>query len=131
MCAFAQANKISDAAPRTKIAVIERAYRKPPKNGICPSPEPAWGDTPWEVLQLLERLPSFFYVQCKPFYEAHVEPQSRDAFMANVDVSAADAFFAAFRSQQPSRLKHAPITKALLDATVKYAEQIGCNADPS
>ena len=59
LSAFAQANKMNDAAPRTKIAVIKRAYRKQPKDCVCPSPEPAWGDAPWDLLQLLTRLLRF------------------------------------------------------------------------
>ena len=40
--AFAVANKISEEAPLTKMAVTKRAYRKKPTLGFCPNPEQAW-----------------------------------------------------------------------------------------
>ncbi len=40
--AFATANKIDLDFPRCKIAMLMRAYRKPPSYGWCPSPEALW-----------------------------------------------------------------------------------------
>ena len=40
--AFTAINKIPTEFPRTKIAVLKRAYRKPPTYGYCPSPESGW-----------------------------------------------------------------------------------------
>ena len=41
--AFAEANKLPLSAPRCKMAMIMRAYRKTPTRAWCPPPEPAWG----------------------------------------------------------------------------------------
>ena len=38
--AFGVPNKLRKAFPRTKVALITRAYRKKPTNTICPAPEP-------------------------------------------------------------------------------------------
>ena len=40
--AFAAANKLPLEVPRCKIAMIMRAYRKPPTRSWCPTPEAAW-----------------------------------------------------------------------------------------
>ena len=123
--AFAQVNKITDAAPRTKIAVLKRAYRSMPKNGICQSPETDWGKIPWEMLSLLEQLLTFFHVHCKPYCTKHIQPQSRiDLFYANVDQVAASAFYETYKQGKP-KAKQKDVIKAMLDATVVYVEQIG------
>ncbi len=43
--AFQEANKLPLHTPRCKIAMLMRAYRKPPNKGWCPNPEAAWGST--------------------------------------------------------------------------------------
>ena len=43
LCAFAEVNKMPLDTPRCKIAVLMRAYRKPPSRTWCPTPEAAWG----------------------------------------------------------------------------------------
>ena len=40
--AFTAINKIPTEFPRTKVAVLKRAYRKNPAYGYCPSPESGW-----------------------------------------------------------------------------------------
>ena len=40
--AFTAINKIPTEFPRTKVAVLKRAYRKTPAYGYCPSPEAGW-----------------------------------------------------------------------------------------
>ena len=52
--ALAVINKMCPQAVWSKIAVVKRAYRKPPTNGFCPSPEPLWGEITWEHVQKLE-----------------------------------------------------------------------------
>ena len=121
--AFAVDNKICEQAPWSKIAVLKRAYRKKPVNGFCPSPEAGWGDFEWRGgLQLLEELLRFFHGACAS-YLAKLSPQSRNKLLANIDVAAADAFFAAKDPKQ----KHSVFTvqKRLLKATDKYLEPLG------
>ena len=91
---FVEVNKVNVNAPRTKVALIKRAYRKKPKNGFCPSPESVWGTFGCEELQYLEELLRYFHVTCKPKWEEKPKPQSRTMFLANVDVAATDAFYA-------------------------------------
>ena len=43
LAAFAEANKLQLGQPRCKIAMLMRAYRKPPSRTWCPTPEPSWG----------------------------------------------------------------------------------------
>ena len=40
--AFAEVNNVPLQYPRVKIAMLMRAYRKPPNRTWCPPPEPAW-----------------------------------------------------------------------------------------
>ena len=40
--AFAEVNKVGLEFPRVKIAMLMRAYRKPPNRGWCPPPETTW-----------------------------------------------------------------------------------------
>ena len=40
--AFAVANQLPLSAPRCKLAILMRAYRKAPTRTWCPTPEPAW-----------------------------------------------------------------------------------------
>ena len=40
--AFTLINKLPTECPRSKIAILKRAYRKPPLYGYCPSPEATW-----------------------------------------------------------------------------------------
>jgi hypothetical protein len=124
---FAEVNKVCANAPRTKVALIKRAYRKKPTNGFCPSPEPVWGTFDWDELKYLEGLLRYFHVTCKHKWEEKLKPQSRAIFLANVDVAATDAFYAA----RPSAgNKHIEKTKkAIIGAVVKYAESIGLRED--
>ena len=92
---FVEVNKVNVNAPRTKVALIKRAYRKKPTNGFCPSPESVWGTFGWDELQYLEKLLQYFHVTCKLKWEEKLKPPARTMFLANVDVAATDAFYAA------------------------------------
>ena len=120
--AFAIVNKMNERAAWAKMAVIKRAFRKSPSNGWCPSPEALWGTIPWEHLQILEDLLRFFHVACKHITDA-MTPKFRITLMANIDIAAADTFFAA----KDPKLKNGPvkIQQLLLDATRKYLKPFG------
>ena len=129
--AFAGVNKMCPQAVWSKIAVVKRAYRcKPTGNGFCPSPEPPWKDFHWAQLQKLEDLLRFFHGSCKDIIVYKLNPQSRIVFLANVDIAAAEAFYAA--AQTKTKGKYAApkvIQDALLAATTKYLAQLGLDED--
>ena len=117
--AFAVPNQMCVQAQWSRIAVIKRAYRKKPTHGFCPSPEPAWKEFGWDELRKLEELLRFFHAECKPLFES-LTPQSRDKLMANIDVTAADAFFAAKGRKQRGKA----LEDALLESVAKYLEAL-------
>ena len=122
LSAFAVLNKMLEAAVWTKVAVVNECYRTPPVNGFCPSPENAWGDFLWAHVRLLEEVLRFFHVSCKVLVD-NLKPQSRIRTLANIDVVAAEAFWAA----KDPKLKY-PEKKTqekLLSATQKYLEPLG------
>lgn len=90
--AFAIVNKIPAECPRSKIAVLKRAYRKTPSYGFCPSPESKWGDAKWEDLRSLEAVLHYFYATCKDAVAALPDAGRQAAFLANLDCAAAEAF---------------------------------------
>ena len=92
--AFAVINKMCAQAVWSKIAVVKRAYRKPPTSGFCPSPESLWGEMTWEHVQKLEDMLRFFHVSCKDRVEK-LKPQSRIKMLGNFDTHAGDAFYTA------------------------------------
>jgi hypothetical protein len=123
--AFAEANKVDARAPRVKVAMIKRAYRKKPSNGMCPSPEASWKDFHPSQLLTLEAMLHYFHVTCKPAYQ-QLAPQSRNRLMANIDVAACDAFITL-----KSDANGLPKTqKVLIEATTKYAHEIGPKLPP-
>ena len=120
--AWSPINKMDPRAVWSRVAVLKRAYRKKPTLGFCPSPEPAWATYTWGYLEVLEDLLRFFHVGCKK-YLAALDPQSRIQQVANIDICAADAFYAA----KDPKFRHTliQIQKILLDAAVKYLEPLG------
>ena len=54
--AFGETNKLPMESPRCKVAVLMRAYRKPPQKGWCPAPESAWAKSTPQDLEKLESL---------------------------------------------------------------------------
>ena len=92
--AWAVVNKMPDMANWAKVALLERAYRKKPTAGFCPSPEPVWGHFTWKFLEPLEEMLRYFHVGCKALLPL-MKPQSRIHVLANMDIAAAEAFLAA------------------------------------
>ena len=120
--AFAVARKICIEAPLTRVAVIKRAYRKKPIHGFCPSPETLWTEVPWDRLQKLEELLRLFHSTFMP--QLHkMQPQLRIRLLANVDVTATDAFFVTESSKQNVAVQ--VIEASLLKATQKFLEPLG------
>ena len=56
LSAFAMVNKMLAQTPRSKIAVLMRAYRKPPNRTWCPCPESFWAKEDKGTLLLLEQV---------------------------------------------------------------------------
>ena len=67
--AFGDVNKIGINYPRTKIAVLMRAYKKEPKRGWCPEPESLWGKAEAGDLQNLEAMLEYLWQACRPILD--------------------------------------------------------------
>ena len=115
LCAFAEVNKIPAQFPRTKVAVLKRAYRETPKNGFCPNPETAWARVPEDRLTSLEQLLQYFHTRCETAVAVWPNPKAQVLFLANVDVAAADAFI---------KSKVSSTKKDLMLATWKFVLQL-------
>ena len=116
LSAFAEANKIPVWAPRTKVAVIQRAYRKTPSRTICPNPEAAWGRAAGVEVELIEQVLCYYQAECKDIVGA-LGPVQSLAFLANVGIASTEAFIA-------PRVKNVTFKTALLEATMRYSEQL-------
>ena len=87
-------NKLPPDCPRSKIAILKRAYRGQPSSGFCPMPEPGLTlDDPANQTRIrcMEQLLHYFHSACKDAAAALETEQLRAAFLANVDVSAVEA----------------------------------------
>ena len=111
--AWAVLNRMPDMANWVKIAILQRAYRKKPTAGYCPSPEAVWGHFSWPVLEPLEQMLRYFHVGCKG-QTGLMKPQSRIQLLANMDIAAAEAFLAAKDSNlKPQTTNEATLAKWL------------------
>ena len=127
LSAWAVLNKMPDMANWVKIAILERAYRKKPTAGYCPSPEAMWGQFSWESLEPLEQMLRYFHVGCKA-QTGLMKPQSRIQLLANMDIAVAEAFLAAkdrtFNIQSTNEGRIAKwvqkVKKTLIEAAHKY-----------
>jgi hypothetical protein len=61
---FAEVNKLPLECPRSKVAMIMRAYRKAPLRGQCPNPEAAWSKLPRSVNMRIMIVLSFAFIGC-------------------------------------------------------------------
>lgn len=113
--AFAEANKLPLKTPRTKVAMIMRAYRKPPQRTWCPLPEAAWGKAGVPELEALEAVLHYFQATCKPAV-AGMADQRKAALHANVACAAAEAFITV--------TKVGGHRKALVAATAKFHQEM-------
>ena len=87
---FAVANKLPSWAPRTKIAIIQRSYRKNPTGGLCPDPETMWSKLPTCDIEKIEEMLYYYQVACDSLWKTW-EPGKSQEFLANVAIAAADA----------------------------------------
>ena len=117
--AFTEVNKMCVECPRSKVAVLKRAYRKKPSYGYCPTPEAKWSKLEVKELQILEDVLQYFHVDLKTAVAADRGEQAQAVFFANVDCAAADAFFL-------SETKD--VKTNLTEATLKYYTQLSTNA---
>jgi hypothetical protein len=111
--AFIEINKVCAECPKSKIALLKKAYRKKPSHGFCPAPESAWGKKALNELETLEHLLHYFHVELESAVAALGNDDKRLMFLANVDISAADSFLAAEAKKKNQR-------EAVLQATSKY-----------
>ena len=113
--AFAEVNKLPLQVPRVKVAMVMRAYRKPPNKCWCPAPEPTWANRDIRSLEKLEAVLHYLQRTCKPAV-AGMPPLQVAALSANFHCAAAEAFIL---RKEPRQEKD-----AILDAVSKYYEEI-------
>ena len=90
--AFAEVNKVPLQFPCVEIAMLMRAYRKPPNRTWCPPPEPAWNQqAKTYAMPKLEAVLHYFQSTCKPAV-AGMAPLRWAQLTANVACAAAEAF---------------------------------------
>lgn len=115
LSAFSEVNRIPIWAPRTKVAVVQRAYRKTPTRTICPNPEAAWGRAAPTDIEQIEQLLCYYQSECKEIVGAMGPAQSL-AFTANVGIASAEVFMAKVAKNK--------FQTQLLEATKRYNEQL-------
>ena len=113
---FIEANKIFVWAPRTKVAVIQRAYRQHPTKGMCPNPEALWGKAMGVDVETLEQLLCYFQSDCKSIVDKMGTVQSL-AFQGNVAIAATDVY-AGNKGKKNFKA-------CLLQTTKRYYDQLG------
>ena len=116
LSSFSEVNQMPPDRPRSKVAVIKRAFRKQPVHCYCPTPETRWKTFTSASLRDLEELLHYFHEEQKHIVALLPESQ-RILFLANVDVTAADAMFV---TETNRALSKADKQTALLQTTLKY-----------
>jgi len=92
LAAFKEANKLSNDFPRTKLAVIYRAYMMTPNSqGYVPVPESSWARVTKPTLSKLEELLKYWDVQVRQSI-ASMEPTMAQYVNASAATNAAAAF---------------------------------------
>ena len=91
LAAFQTVNKLPVWAPRTKNAIIMRAYRKPPSNTYCPLPEAFWRSSADADIEKLEQILLFYQKTCKYVLDKNTAVAAM-AFQSNVAIAAVDAY---------------------------------------
>ena len=123
LVAFATVNKMPWETPRAKVAVLMRAYRKPPSRTWCPCPEGFWPKAvttrPGSLL-VLEQALHYFHGTCKSAV-ADMTARKLQLLMANTNCVAAETYarWYSSKSSKLGTLKH-----ELLVALRKYFEEV-------
>ena len=115
LAAFAEVNKLPLTVPRVKLAMLMRAYRKPPQRGWCPTPEAAWATREATSLQHLEAVLHFFHSTCKPAV-AGMPTLDIAVLLANAHCAATEAYITCKDPRQEKNV--------ILNAVAKYFEKI-------
>ena len=114
--AFAEVNRVPLQYPRVKIAMLMRAYRKPPNRTWCPPPEPAWNQQhKTYAMAKLEAVLHYFQSTCKPAV-AGMPPLRWVQLSANVACAAAEAFIMSKANEKEG--------DAMVLAVAKYYDEI-------
>ena len=134
--AFGVVNKLDDALPRSKVAIIKRAYRKKsgdPKNVWCSSPENTWTAVAASAMQSLEEL--LRYVHESEEIQKKIDPDNparnspkRTGWYGNVDIALADKLMATY-VQSRGKANLGEIRSALLKAVSTYMIELKFDKD--
>ena len=134
--AFGVVNKLDAALPRTKIAIIKRAYRKKlpdPKNCWCSNPESAWTAVAAPILRSTEEL--LLYLHEDDAIRKNIDPENanmdsapRTLFYGSVDIAVADAVMYT-QVQHKNKATQDQVRKAMQKAVSVYMLGINFNKD--
>ena len=89
--AFAMVNKLPNACPWTKIALVMRCYRQQPARTWCPTPEPFWFHADPTKFEKVEQMMHYFHNTLSPAV-ASMSSHSRLTLLTNVAINIVDAF---------------------------------------
>ena len=123
LSAFKEVNKISIDFPRSKVAVVMRAYWKDPdKQKYCPAPESLWSRVQATHMKKLESLLFYFSITLRDAFSS-METRMAQKLKTEASIGAADAFIA----YVPQPGKTAPSMnheEAMLRVTLDMAEAV-------
>ena len=117
--AWASVNALAANLPRTKVALLMRAYSKDPVKGFCPQPETMWQKVPQCQLETLEELLAFFQQTLRSAV-ADLGTEPAEVLLANVALAATEAWYRTWND----RVKVHKCKSALLQATKEFYDEI-------
>ena len=112
-------NSFAARLPRTKVALLMRAYSKDPVKGFCPQPETMWQKIPNCQLETLEELLAFFQQSLRSAV-ADLGTEPAEVLLANVALAATEAWYRNWNDRVPMH----KCKSALLQATKEFYDEI-------
>ena len=112
-------NSLAPMLPRTKVALLMRAYSKDPAKGFCPAPETMWHRVPPHHLEALEELLTYFqHTLGSAVADLGTEPA--EMLLANVALHATEAWF----RNWTTTMAVAKLKTAMLEATKEFYDDV-------
>ena len=122
LCTCAVVNRTS-AGPLTQVALMKRSLRKKPVNTFCPPPESAWITFSKTQLQDIEDLLHYFHSSKSSV--AQLEKTEASQLLANVDISATEAFVSTAGSAAAVEKRRNAMLAAVAPFYIQFEEELG------
>ena len=119
--AYGLVNKMPLMCPRTKVAVLMRAYRKEPRRTWCPEPEALWAKLDTAEAHSIEQMLAYLWQTCKPIRQKWGEADSW-RFFAEVGINVAEGF--AEWVQKEKKGKRVMLHAALIKAAGPFVDEL-------